>query len=387
MPDAPGGSQARGETDEVSPRTLGLIVNPIAGLGGSVGLKGTDGIGTAERALALGAVPHAGVRASLALARLAADLPNLHVLTGPGELGETHARAAGFTPELIDGLSENTTAADTRRLAAEMAARGVDLLLFAGGDGTARDICAVVGTAIPVLGIPSGVKMHSAVFATTPGAAGQAALQHLSAAAPRVREAEVMDIDEQAFRNGAVSARLYGMLLTPATRGLLQSLKAGRGGGDAAELAAIAADVVQHLRHDDLTILGPGTTTRAVLDHLGLQGTLLGVDVLYRGELLRRDATERDLLGYLEQTPGRIIVTPIGGQGYIFGRGNQQLSPAVLRQVGLPNITVIATPSKVASLDGQVLRVDTGDEELDAALRGYRRVITGYGVESVLPVQ
>jgi predicted polyphosphate/ATP-dependent NAD kinase len=387
MPETPCGFQAHGETSSVSPRTLGLIVNPIAGLGGSVGLKGTDGTGTAERALELGATPRAGARAALALSRLAAELPNLQVLTGPGDLGETQARAAGFHPEVIGEPSERTTAADTRRLSTEMGARGVDLLLFAGGDGTARDICAAIGTSIPVLGIPSGVKMHSAVFATTPGAAGQAALKHLTAATPRVREAEVMDIDEQAFRNGAVSARLYGMLLTPATRGLLQSLKSGRGSGDAAELAAIAADVVQHLRHDELTILGPGTTTRAVLDHLGLEGTLLGVDVLYRGELLRRDATERDLLGYLAETPGRIIVTPIGGQGYIFGRGNQQLSPPVLRQVGLPNITVIATPSKVASLDGHALRVDTGDEELDAALRGYRRVITGYGVESVLPVQ
>jgi predicted polyphosphate/ATP-dependent NAD kinase len=364
-----------------------LIVNPIAGLGGSVGLKGTDGAGTAERALALGATPRAGARATLALARIAADLPHLRVLTGPGDLGATQAHAAGFTPEVIGAPAGYTTAADTRRLADEMAAQGVDLLLFAGGDGTARDICAAIGTAIPALGIPSGVKMHSAVFATTPGAAGQAALQHLTTATPRVREAEVMDIDEQAFRNGEVSARLYGTLLTPATRGLLQGLKAGRGGGEAAELAGIAADVVQHLHHDRLTILGPGTTTRAVLDQMGLSGTLLGVDVLYRGDLLRRDATERDLLGFLDATPGRIIVTPIGGQGYIFGRGNQQLSPAVLRQVGLPNITVIATPSKIATLADHTLRVDTGDEDLDAALRGYRRVITGYGAESVLPVQ
>jgi len=368
-----------------------LIVNPIAGLGGSVGLKGTDGAGTAERALALGATPRAGARATLALARIAAELPYLRVFTGPGELGAEQARAAGLEPEVIGaralGNSSAPSAADTRWLATELAAQGVDLLLFAGGDGTARDIYAAIGTAIPTLGIPSGVKMHSAVFATTPGAAGQAALQHLTTTTPRVREAEVMDIDEQAFRNGEVSARLYGTLLTPATRGLLQGLKAGRGGGEAAELAGIAADVVQHLHHDSLTILGPGTTTRAVLDQMGLSGTLLGIDVLYRGHLLRRDATERDLLGFLAATPGRIIVTPIGGQGYIFGRGNQQLSPAVLRQVGLPNLTIIATPSKIATLADHTLRVDTGDEDLDAALRGYRRVITGYGAESVLPVQ
>ena len=164
-------------------------------------------------------------------------------------------------------------------------------------------------------------------------------------------------------------------------------MKAGRGGGEPAELAAIAADVVQHLRHDELTLLGPGTTTRAVLDHLGLTGTLLGVDVLYRGDILKRDATERDLLGFLAETPGRIIVTPIGGQGYIFGRGNQQLSPAVLRQAGLHTITIIATPGKIATLPDHTLRVDTGDEDLDAELRGYRRVTTGYGAESVLPVR
>ena len=369
-------------------RRLGLIINPVAGLGGSVGLKGTDGAETVERALALGATPRAGARAAIALERIAADLPQLQVLTGPGDLGEDQARAAGFSPVVLGDRSPGrTTPADTHRLARELAAHGVDLILFAGGDGTARDICAAIGTAVPALGIPSGVKMHSAVFATTPGAAGQAALHHLGATTPRVREAEVMDIDEQAFRNGEVSARLYGVLLTPVTRGLLQGLKAGRGGGEPAELAAIAADVVQHLRHDELTLLGPGTTTRAVLDHLGLTGTLLGVDVLYRGDILKRDATERDLLGFLAETPGRIIVTPIGGQGYIFGRGNQQLSPAVLRQSGLHTITIIATPGKIATLPDHTLRVDTGDEDLDAELRGYRRVITGYGAESVLPVR
>ncbi len=57
--------------------------------------------------------------------------------------------------------------------AEQLYAAGVDIIVFAGGDGTARDICDVVGTRCPVLGIPAGVKMHSGVFAVSPEAAGE----------------------------------------------------------------------------------------------------------------------------------------------------------------------------------------------------------------------
>jgi predicted polyphosphate/ATP-dependent NAD kinase len=370
-------------------RTLGLIVNPIAGMGGRVGLKGTDGPQTVAQARALGAVPLSATRAAQALAVIAqANIPGLEVLTAPGAMGEAIARGLGWTPQVIgQSLSGDSSAADTERAATAMAAQGVDLLLFAGGDGTARNICHAIGTSVPAIGIPTGVKMHSAVYATSPRAAGEVVVWALITNAA-TREAEVMDIDEEAFRQGIVSARLYGALRVPVARGLLQGLKSGRGGGEPAELAAIAADVVAHPLQapDRVSIIGPGSTTRAILDQMGLPSTLLGVDVLYRGDVLRHDATERELLGYLAQTPGQVIVTPIGGQGFLFGRGNQQISAEVLRRVGLENIIVVATPSKLSSLAGGPLRVDTGDEELDALLRGYRRVVTGYGMETVYAV-
>lgn len=372
----------------MTPRTLGLIVNPIAGMGGRVGLKGTDGPDMAARAAALGAVPHAATRAAQALAIIAqAKIPDLELVTAPQRMGEEIARAGGWNPRVVGGpIAGETTAADTERAAAAMAACGVDLLLFAGGDGTARNICHAIGCSIPAIGIPSGVKMHSAVFATGASAAGAVAVRALTAESAATQEAEVMDIDEDAFRRGIVSAKLYGVLRVPVARGLVQSLKSGSSGGETAELAAIAADVVRQMPDDRVSIIGPGSTTRAILDQMGLASTLLGVDVVYRGDLLRQDATERDLLTYLSQTPGQIIVTPIGGQGYLFGRGNQQISAEVLRGVGLENIVVVATPGKLASLGGQPLRVDTGDDALDALLRGYRRVITGFGMETIYPV-
>jgi predicted polyphosphate/ATP-dependent NAD kinase len=302
-------------------------------------------------------------------------------------MGEEIARETGWDPSVAgNAITEETTAADTERTAAAMAALGIDLLLFAGGDGTARNVCQAIGSSVPAIGIPSGVKMHSAVFATGPRAAGDIAVRALTVDSVATREAEVMDIDEDAFRAEIVSAKLYGVLRVPVARGLVQGLKAGSGGGEAAELAAIAADVARQIPADRVAIIGPGSTTRAILDHMGLASTLLGVDVVYRGDLLRQDATEHELLTYLGETPGQIIVTPIGGQGYLFGRGNQQISAEVISRVGLENIVVVATPRKLASLRGEPLRVDTGDEALDTLLRGYRRVVTGYGMETVYPV-
>jgi predicted polyphosphate/ATP-dependent NAD kinase len=369
-------------------RTLGLIVNPIAGMGGRVGLKGTDGPDTAAQARALGAVPQSAARAARALAVIAqANIPALELVTAPGSMGEEIAREGGWTPLVVGGATAaETTAADTERAAAAMATRNVDLLLFAGGDGTARNICNAIGTSVPAIGIPSGVKMHSAVFATRPRAAGDAVVRALTADLVTTRDAEVMDIDEDAFRAGIVSAKLYGVLRVPVARGLLQGLKSGRGGGEPAELAAIAAAVARQMPTDRVIMIGPGTTTHAILDQMGLASTLLGIDVIYRGDLLRQDATERDLLTYLSQTRGQVIVSPIGGQGYLFGRGNQQISAEVISQVGLDNIIVVATPSKLAALGGEPLRVDTGEEALDALLRGYRRIITGFGMETVYPV-
>jgi predicted polyphosphate/ATP-dependent NAD kinase len=373
-------------TMERTPR-LGLIVNPIAGMGGRVGLKGTDGAGTADRARALGATPLSPARAQIALGVIAERVAGrIEVVAAAGAMGEDVARAAGLEPRIVGRSGvEETTAEDTELAARAMAEIGVDLLLFAGGDGTARNVCAAVGTRIPALGIPTGVKMHSAVYATHPRTAGELAARHLAGPPLPCREAEVMDIDEEAFRAGRVSARLYGALLVPQERRLVQGLKSGSG-GDGADLGGIAAEVVGRMGDGALWIVGPGTTTRAIAERLGAPKTLLGVDLYCRGELVAADVTEATILEHLDGTPARIVVTPIGGQGYLFGRGNQQLSGEVIRRVGRGNVVVVATAAKLAALRGEPLIVDTGEAEVDQGLAGYVRVVTGYGVETVYRV-
>ena len=365
---------------------LGLIVNPIAGMGGSVGLKGTDGPHILAEARARGALPRAPERTIVALVRLAAARESIELLAAAGDMGEIEARAAGLDPSVTGPDCGNDTSAEhTRSAAAAMAAAGIDLLLFAGGDGTARDIQAAIGARVPAIGIPCGVKMHSAAYATSPQAAGDVVLRHLRRPLP-MRELEVMDIDEDAYRRGAVSAALYGYLAVPHDPELVQGVKVGRATGDASALSGIAAEAIERLSAGRLCILGPGTTTRAVADALGLAKTLLGVDLIRDGRVIAADATERDILAALEGGPALVVVTPIGGQGHILGRGNQQISPAVLRSAGLANLLVVATTGKLASLHNQTLRVDTGDADLDRQLRGYRRVVTGYGSEAICRV-
>jgi predicted polyphosphate/ATP-dependent NAD kinase len=365
---------------------VGVIVNPIAGLGGAAGLKGTDGAQILAEALARGAVPRAPERAQEALRVLAACGVELQAIAAAGALGEDALRGAGLPVSVVwSSAAEPTTAADTIAAARAMLEQGVALILFAGGDGTARDIYAAVGERVPVIGIPAGVKMHSAVYATSPRAAGELAARFLRDGLP-VRPVEVMDIDEAAYRAGEVSAQLFGYLSVPFDRELVQGVKAGRVNSDAAALEAIAEAVIERLVPERLYILGPGTTTRAIARRLGLDKTLLGVDLLRNRRIERADADEAALVAATREGAATIIVTPIGGQGHFLGRGNQQISPAVLRQVGRANLLVVATPQKLASLQGRPLRVDTGEPALDRDFSGYVRVITGYRTESVCPV-
>ena len=367
---------------------LGLIVNPIAGIGGRVGLKGSDGAKVQKRAMELGAVPQAQRRAIEALKRLR-DVEGLQVVTYPGEMGEEAARACSFEPEVIGAITPGqTTAEDTREAASEMQRRGVDLLLFAGGDGTARDIYAAVGTSMTVLGIPAGVKIHSAVYATHPRSAGQLAALYLQGKVSGLREVEVMDIDEEAFRQNRLSARLYGYLKIPFRTSLVQSQKMPST-GEASALAAIAEDIVTKMEEDVLYIIGPGTTTRAIAEEMELEKTLLGVDAVLNRELVARDASESQLLALLQEHGGgkaRIVVTPIGGQGYLFGRGNQQISPQVIERVGRERIIAVSTPEKLYALGSQPLLVDTGSRAVDEMLAGYITVVTGYNERAVRKV-
>jgi predicted polyphosphate/ATP-dependent NAD kinase len=377
-------------------KKLGLIVNPIAGIGGRVGLKGSDGAEIQRRALAQGAVPRSLNRAIQALERLR-SVGGLEVLTYPGEMGEDAARACGFAPTIIGSITPGgTTREDTLSAAREMLELGVDLLLFAGGDGTARDIYNAIGERMVVLGVPAGVKIHSAVYGTNPISAGDLAASYLEGRTSALREAEVMDVDEEAFRQGFVSAKLYGYLKVPFQRTWLQGRKAPSSPGEQAAMAAIAADVVSGMADGWLYVIGPGTTTRAITVRLGLDKTLVGVDVIRAerregtgeclGELVAADVNESQLLVLLEGRKAKIVVTPIGGQGYIFGRGNQQISPDVIRIVGKDNVIVVSTSSKIHSLGGRPLRVDTGDRAVDEMLSGYVRVTTGTNEQIVYKV-
>lgn len=364
---------------------LGLIVNPIAGMGGTVGLKGSDTPEIVARARELGAEPQAPARALEALGAIAQLNTPLKLFAAPGEMGETEARAAGYTAEIIGtSMDGDTTADDSERAAQAMAELPVDLILFAGGDGTARDLVRAIGGTVPVVGIPAGVKMHSAVYATNPRAAARMVLRYLQGGIS-LRELEVMDIDEAAFRDGAVSAKLYGYLRVPYLPDLVQGSKAGGVSRDRTALAGIAMRIAEAMEPGRLYILGPGTTMRAVAEAIGVEKTLLGVDLLRDGARIADDAGERDILAALDSTAA-IAVTPIGGQGHFFGRGNQQISAAVISRVGIEHITVAATIEKIASLRDNLLHVDTGDRALDEKLCGWRRVITGYQTDTVCRV-
>lgn len=382
---------------------VGLLVNPIAGIGGRVGLKGSDGVDTVRRALALGASPEAGTRAASAIRELLARWPAPGkpplVLAGPLEMGEASAVAAGTQPLVIGSIAPGaTTAADTMRLARLMTEHGVDLLLFAGGDGTARDlIVALRDTLVPVLGIPAGVKIHSAVFATGPATAGAVAAGFLALPVERRRTdgREVLDLDEEAYRRGEIAPRLWGELPVPLERRHIQARKAPSAATEAAAAAAIADEVAAASPIGLRLILGPGSTVRAIADRLGVPKTLVGVDVVEVREpgqatLVALDAAEAQLRPVAAAGDCRIVVTPIGGQGFIFGRGNQQIGPEVVRDVlrraGKPGIIIVATPAKLAAIGTRPLLVDTGDPALDRELAGHAQVITGRGERSVARV-
>lgn len=360
-------------------KKLGLIVNPIAGMGGRVGLKGSDGEEILRKARELGAEPRSPARTVQALKAVKRGTPSFELYTYPGEMGEYEAREAGLEPNVIGEITTGaTTAEDTKRAAAALADLGVDLLLFAGGDGTARDVYEAIDSRVPVLGVPTGVKIHSAVYAVTPAAAGRLVASYLNGEASETRDAEVMDIDEDAFRENRLSARLYGYMKTPYAQEYLQGGKEGGISQEPLDLEAIAADITDEMEPGVLYIVGPGSSTAPVVEQFGAEKTLLGVDLLMDGELMARDVNEAEILAHLDGREAKIIVTVIGGQGFIFGRGNQQISPEVIRRVGGDNVIVLATPQKLATLRGRALRVDTGDPSLDEELRGYYKVVTGY---------
>ena len=363
-------------------KTLGLLINPIAGMGGSVGLKGTDGM--YQEAVRRGAERKANARAAAALEALLPIRDELLVLCPSGEMGEDLARGLGFQVKVVYTCGPETTARDTADAARAM--ESADLLLFAGGDGTARDIVAAVGDRKVALGIPAGVKIHSPVYAIRPEAAGQLALSWLKGACGQTREAEVVDIDEAAYREGRVNTSLYGYLQVPYERRFLQNSKAPSPLSERSQQVNIAWERIGRMKPDVYYLVGPGSTTKTLMDVLELPDTLIGVDLICNKQLVQSDLCERDILERMEERETRLIITPTGGQGFLLGRGNQQLSPAVMRRIGKERLHVLATQEKLFRFHGSPLLVDTGDREVDELLSGSARVIIGYMEEQICPI-
>jgi len=370
---------------------VGLLVNPLAGLGGALALKGSDGEALRTLVAELPAIERqrALLRTVRALNLLQPRSSCVRFSCGSGGMGESALQQTDFAFEVLGRLGAGlTSASDTRTVTAALRAAGVDLILFAGGDGTARDVYDAIGSSFPVLGIPAGVKMHSGVFAVSPEAAGELLLRLTAGGLVGLQVQEVRDIDEEAFRRGEVRSRFYGEMMVPSEGHYLQHTKIG--GREDPELAAadIAAWQAETMLEDTTYLIGPGSTTAAIMAELDVPNTLLGVDVVRNRALLAADANEVALLQVLAEVPGaaRMVVTVIGGQGHLFGRGNQQFSPAVIRRVGLDNIVVVAAKSKITRLEGRPLLVDTNDAALDLELCGYRTINTGYNDHILYPV-
>jgi len=369
---------------------LGLIVNPLAGIGGPAALKGSDGEAAAE-ALREGAGLRAPDRAARALDVIFHALGGgaVSVLTCPGLMGESVARQCGFVPELVCGTDPlNTRPEDTEQAARVLENKSVDLLLFVGGDGTARNICNAVSPNQPVLGVPAGVKMHSGVYAITPEAAGEVVCRLVRADLVDIRRQEVRDIDEDAFRRGRVMSRYYGELLVPEEGRFMQQVKDGGREVEMLVVDEIADTLMEEMEDDTLYLVGPGSTTAGLMAAMGLDNTLLGVDLVRNGQLLARDVSagqiEQAVVGF--NGPVSIIITPIGGQGMLLGRGNQQLTPAIIRRAGRENLIVVATKTKITELAGRPLMVDSNDPQLDRELAGYVPVLTGYRDRILYPI-
>jgi predicted polyphosphate/ATP-dependent NAD kinase len=366
---------------------IGLIINPVAGMGGSVGLKGTDGADILARAVELGAQPKSNERVQQTLELLANYQSQVVFYTASNEMGARLAQSLGFETVIVHEANKITTADDTIELAKKCVEHDCDLILFAGGDGTARNLLDAIGDAIPVLGVPTGCKIHSGVYSITPSAAAEVLKSFFSGELVDIRSSDVMDIDENLFRQGKVSAKRYGDMQVPLVGHFLQATKVGGIEDESLVVDDIAADVIES-NESDIVVIGSGSTCAKVMEAWGLDNTLLGVDVVQDEKVLIADATSAQLLDLFDSGKSiSLVITAIGGQGHLFGRGNQQLSPEFLRKLGKNNIKVIATKSKIKSLMGRPLVLDTGDASLDKLFAGAWNIITGYHDQIIYPAE
>ena len=389
---------------------LGIVVNPDAGLGGKLGFKGSDG--RAEEARAAGAEDRAGPRMNQCLSHLvdlAASSLNrsgveLELMVWDGRMGGTWVpdwpSACPMHVEALDSTPSATTPDDTTRLVGQLLDAGVEAILYAGGDGTTRDIVNALESAgeeaqkTAIIGVPGGVKMHSGCFATTPKAAAEVVLS-FALGDLRTAITEVMDLDETVYAKGEWKVRMYGEAWTPSSPRFMQGAKEQVERVSEEDTIEGLAHHVSTLIDDDsdlMVVWGSGGTLRRMGEHLGLELTLLGIDV-QQGGTVHHDLNEQQLLRLIGAhttdagpRPILLLLSPMGGQGFLIGRGNLQLSPDVLRLIGHGNILGVATPSKLIGLDA--VRIDTGDENLDAEFQSKRfiKILQGFRTTRLIRV-
>ncbi|MGD0159430.1 MAG: ATP-NAD kinase family protein [Candidatus Bathyarchaeia archaeon] len=370
---------------------LGLIVNPIAGMGGKVGLKGTDNV--LQEALNKGAHSVAPARAKEFLKKLEVNLTEvkIDILTCPGIMGKEETEAAGFPAKTLPmKIGSKTSAEDTKLAVKLLIDARVDLMVFVGGDGTAEDILDAqqVYGELPVLGVPAGVKMYSGIFAVSPADASDI-VSAFAKKETEIAEFEIMDADEKSVRNDSFAVKLRGYMKGPFLPAQIQGSKqiSPETTDEKENQTAIAKFLMEEKQSGATWILGPGTTVKSVAELLGVGKTLLGVDLYKDGNVIL-DVDEEEIVRQVGSWQNTwIVVSPIGHQGIIFGRGNQQISPEIIRRVGKERVIVLATKSKLQSIDGKILRVDTGDAEVDEMLKGYIRVMTDYREWQLMPVR
>ena len=376
---------------------LGLLANPDAGLGGRLGLKGSDG--QAELARSMGAEDRSGPRLSTMLEHFSelrrAGFDDIEWLTSEGRMGTDWLPQGAKigSVSIVHSSSAATSASDTAEAVAALLEAGIDLLVYAGGDGTTRDIVAALESTgqprTPVIGVPTGVKMHSGCFAASPKAAAEVLSAWLNDDL-LLASTEVLDLDEERYRKGEWVVQLYAEVMTPASPRWMQGSKQRiEASGEEDTIEGLADHIRELLVSDErLVIWGSGGTLRAIAEINDFEPTNLGIDATKGTGQVGADLDEAGLLELLSshQGPVTLLLSPMGGQGFLIGRGNLQLSPAVLRAVGIDNILGVVTPAKLLTV--RRLRIETGDANLDAefAAKRYMKVLQGYRTTRVLPV-
>ncbi len=356
---------------------VGVVINPVAGIGGAVGLKGSDGADIQAEARRRGGRPRGADRLQSLFAAAPELARRIRWFAGGGSMGAEVLAGIGVQAETMHEPASVTSPADTQAVARCMRDHGVDLILFFGGDGTARDILDAVQDSVPVLGVPSGVKMHSGVFATSPRAAAEVLQRLVEGGLVAVRLADVRDVDEAALRDGRTGSRFYGELRVPELAGFVQHTKISGREDEALAVEEVVQGALAEFEGCEVPLVcGPGGTLRAIKQALGCSGTLLGFDVRLADGTWQQDVTGQ----MLEALPqARLLLGFGGGQGILIGRGNQQLTPAFLNSLApARDVRIIATRGKIASLEGRPLLLDTGDAALDAAWAGLWEVLVGY---------